>query len=130
MNNNERMLYQNNSIGYLLVIGFVALNTYYTIFILNAMEKNSGVGVFVMLTILLMLLGFLMAIKVKIYSMIWSIISIIVGLFQITRIFFTSNNLEGLFGQSLNVILIVSGILCFCGGVYSARLTKIRNSLK
>ena len=107
MKNNERLLYQNNNIGYLLIIGFVALNTFYTIFILNNMERDSSVGVFVMLTILLMLMGFLMAIKVKTYSILWSVFALIVGTFQIFRLLFTTNNLTGLFGLVLNIVLVV-----------------------
>jgi len=130
MANNERMLYQNNNLGYFFVIGYIVLNTIYTFFILNVMEKDSGIGIFVMLSIVLLLLGFLMAIKVRIYSLIWSVITIITGVFQFIRIFFTQNNLDGALAIGVDIILIISGIICVSGGLISVKLTKIRRSLK
>lgn len=130
MTNDERLLYQNNNLGYFLILGFIVLNTFYTVYVLNAMDRDSTIGVFVMLTIVMLLLGFLMAIKVKIYSILWCYIAIGVGAFQTVRVFFTINNVPGFFGMSLNVILVVSGVLCIIGGVISLNLTKLRQSLK
>lgn len=130
MNNPERMLYQGNDLGYSLLIGFVALNTFYTVFILNVMDKDPRLGGFVMLTIFLLLLGFLMAIKVRTYSVLWSYLAIIIGVFQGTRILFTVNNVEGLFSLVLDVALITSAVLSVVGGIISLQKAKIRRNLK
>lgn len=130
MNNPERMLYKGNNLGYYLLIGFVTLNTFYTVFILNKMDKDARIGVFVMLTIFLLLFGFLMAIKVRKYSLFWSYLAIIIGVFQSMRILFTINNVEGLLSIVLDIVLILSALLCITGGVVSLRKTKIRNNLK
>lgn len=129
MKNDERRLYQNNNSGYMLVMVFIALNIIYTFFILNAMEKDQRIGIFVMLTIFLLLMGFLMAIKVRIYSLVWSIITITIGIFQLSRMFFTVNNLEGSLEGMMNIVLVISAIFCICGGVVSVINTMKRKRL-
>lgn len=130
MKNPERLLYQNNNKSYLLVIAFVVLNAAYTIFILNAMDKDYRIGGFVMLTIVLLLVGFLVAIKVRTYSISWSIAALFIGGFQFSRLFFTTNNLEGISSLLLNIILILSSIFCVTGGIVSLVYTGRRNRLK
>lgn len=125
----ERMLYQVNLKGYYLLIAFIALNTFYTVFILNEMDKDSQIGIFVMLTIFLILLGFFLAIKLKTYSVKWSYLTIIIGIFQGTRIVFTANNTEGALSLVLDLVLMLSALLCITGGVISLRKSKIRNKL-
>ena len=129
MKNNERRLYQNNTTGYLLILLFIVLNIVFTIFTLNAMDKDLSVGIFVMMTIVLLLLGFLMVIKVRIYSMAWSVLAVCVGIFQFSRLFFTPGNLEGAMALFMNIILIVSALFCISGGLVSVINTKKRSSL-
>lgn len=130
MKNPERMLYQNNNKGYLLVIAFIVFNTIYTVFVLNAMDKDRGIGIFVMLTIALLLLGFLTAIKVRTYSLPWSIAALVMGLFQFSRLFFTTVNFEGTVSLLLNLTLILSSVLCVAGGALSLIYTLKRHRLK
>lgn len=130
MRNDERRLYQNNNTGYMLVMVYIALNTIYTFFILNSMEKDLRIGTFVMLTIILLLMGFLMAIKVRIYSLTWSIITIVIGFFQFTRLFFTVSNLNSFLAVVMNIVLVLSAIFCLSGGFISVINTNKRNRLK
>jgi uncharacterized membrane protein len=94
------------------------------------MNNDRSIGVFVMLTILLLLVGFLMAIKVRTYSMAWSVTCIFVGVFQATRFFFTKSNLEGSTAILMQIILIVSALFCIGGGVLSVIKTTTRKNLK
>lgn len=130
MKNKERMLYQNNDAGYSLTIGFIITNIVYTIFTLNAMERTAELGIFVMLTIVLLLAGFLIAIKVRIYSVSWSVIGICVGVFQPIRLLFTHSNIEGLYATLLNIVLVISGVFCFSGGLLSLKKSLHRSKLK
>lgn len=113
-----------------MIIAFIALNTVYTVFVLNAMDKDRGIGIFVMLTIALLLLGFLTAIKVRIYSLPWSIFALAMGFFQFSRLFFTTVNLEETHAFLLNLILILSSVICVAGGLLSVIYTAKRNRLK
>lgn len=106
---------------------FIALNTVYSIFILNAMEPDSRSGGFVMLTIVMLLLGFLIAVKLQIYSLPWGYVAIVTGVFQMSRILFTVNNYEGTAFFLLNTALIVSALICLSSGVLSIINTKLRN---
>ncbi len=125
----ERLRFEKNRTPYLLILLFIGLNTLYSILILNAMAAVASLGVFVILTIVLLLLGFLVAVKVHMYSISWSYGAIVLGIFQISRILFTTNNLEGMTAVLMNGVLLSSGVLCAAAGLISRRISIKRKKL-
>ncbi|MDC7242354.1 MAG: hypothetical protein PQJ50_18515 [Spirochaetales bacterium] len=125
----ERLRFEKNRTPYLLILLFIGLNTLYSILILNAMAAVASLGVFVILTIVLLLLGFLVAVKVHMYSISWSYGAIVLGIFQISRILFTTNNLEGMTAVLMNGVLLSSGVLCAAAGLISRRISIKRKNL-
>lgn len=126
MKTEERLLYQKNKLGNLLILLSIALNVVYSIFILNNMTVDFKLGIFVMITILLLLIGFLTGVKVQAYSKQWSIVAVILGLFQCTRILFTESTLEGNMLLLMTVVLITSGLVCILGGIVSYNVSSKR----
>ncbi len=88
MANVERKLYESNRSGFVLMLLHIVLNVIFTIYVLNSMATNFEIGIFIMITIALLLLGFLTAVKVQNYSMTWGYVAIIIGLFQFVRLTF------------------------------------------
>lgn len=123
----ERRLYQNNFTGYLLILLYIAICAAHSIFLLNAMEINENLGVIVMLTIVLLLLGFLAAVKVRVYSLGWSYGAIAIGVFQFVRLFFNTGDLSGSPFLIVSILLISSASACITGGVVSAIACKKRD---
>lgn len=122
----RRNLYEDNKTGFTLVLLHIILNVVYSIFTIKNMETNYEVGIFIMTTIILLLLGFLTAVKVQKYSMPFSFVAIIIGLFQFTRPFFANNTASEGLTTTLNAFLILSGIVCVLGGIVSIRNARIR----
>ncbi len=129
MKRTERLLYQKNKPAQLLVLLFIAGNALYSIFVLNSLPKNIEIGFLVILTIFLLLFGFLVAVKVSTYSAFWSYGAMVLGAFQISRLLFTNHLLEGSTATIMNIVLVVSGLACIGGGVFSLLRTKQRSQL-
>ncbi len=129
MAKSERRLYQKNTIGYLLVLLHIALNVVYTIFSLNNMPVDYWIGIFIIITIAMLLLGFLTAVKVQSYSMVWSFAAVLLGIFQLSRLLFAPDIPSGSLNTFLFTVLIVSAVLCFAGGVISIRESRTRKKL-
>jgi len=123
---NQRRLYEKNKIGYVLVLFHIVLNVFYSINTIKHMDTSYDVGIFIMITIMLLLVGFLTAVKVQNYSMVWSMVAIIIGLFQFSRLLFTDNPVDGMFGSVLIIALVLSGIFCVLGGLVSIKNTQVR----
>lgn len=117
MRNVERKLYQKNKLGYSFILFFIALNVVYSIFMLNNMETNAQLGIFIFITILFFLLGFLTGIKIQAYSKPWSYVAIIMGLIQFSRMFVGEYILEANQLFILNIVLIASALSCITAGV-------------
>ena len=62
-------------------------NGLYAVTALNRMDATSDVGLIVMVTIVLFLLGFLTAVKIRAYSIQWSVGALLIGVFQTARFF-------------------------------------------
>ncbi|WP_058485789.1 hypothetical protein [Defluviitalea phaphyphila] len=122
--NKEKRLYQKNNLGYNFVIWFIILNTIYTIFKLNSMPVNLDIGIFVVITIILSLMGFLIAVKVRSYSLFWSYGSCVIGIIQLVRYFFDMGNIDII----LSAYLIVSAICIILAGFVSIKRSKERIS--
>lgn len=125
----ERKLYQKNKLGNLFVLLYIGLNIVYSIFNINMMPKASELGMFVMSTILLLLVGFLTGTKLTSYSKIWSVVAVILGIFQFVRLTFDVSYLEPNMIFMLNIVLIASGISVIIGGLITYRFSTQRAAL-
>lgn len=133
MRNDEMKLYRYNNVGYNLILLFIALNTIYSITILNSINPDFKLGLFIMVTIVIFLLGFLAAIKVQRYSRNWSIFAVLLGIYQLTRLTYYGNELTKVDSRIISLLIIVSAVACIAGGVISyintaRRLEFIKNS--
>ncbi len=129
MKRTERLLYEKNKPAQLLILLSIVLNALYSIFVLNSLDKNAGIGLLVILTIFLLLLGFLVAVKVSTYSEFWSYGAMGMGVFQVIRIFFSNHNLQGSMATIMGIVLVASGVACIAGGLFSLKRTKQRSQL-
>lgn len=126
MKQDEKKLYQNNILGYNLIMGFIILNTAYAIFTLKSMELNYKIGIFVMTNIILSLFTFLDAVKVKNYSILWSGLTFGIGIFQIIRFIMSENKFADKGNIMLSIVLLLSIVLVFLGAVVSMVRSKKR----
>lgn len=124
----EKKLYQNNILGYNLVMGFIVLNTVYAIFKLKSMTLDYNIGIFIMSNIILSLLSFLNAVKVKNYSILWSYITFFIGIFQIIRFILGDNNFSDKGNIILSLILLLSIISIFLSACVSILRSKKRQN--
>lgn len=127
MSNDEKKLYQKNIIGYNLILLFISLNTAYTIQMLKSMKVDYYIGIFIITTIVLSLISFLAAVKVRIYSQLWGYLSVGLGIFQISRFLLNSDKFVGI-NVLMNIILISSALCAIIGGVTSIVRAKKRTS--
>ncbi|MDC7221041.1 MAG: hypothetical protein PQJ59_13985 [Spirochaetales bacterium] len=131
MKHKERRIFQKNKIGFLLILAFIILNTVYSIYTLNSMEKDYFLGSFTMQTILLLLFGFLTAVKVQNYTnTAWCLAAVVLGAYQAVRILFVQTGAVGGQLAFLNIVLILSAGFAIAGGVLSFIWTKERQSIE
>lgn len=117
MNNGEKLLYQNNNLAYNLTLGFILINTIVMIIVLKSMTINIRVGSFILFNIILSLISFLLAIKVKKYSINWAILGVCIGALQGVRSY-TLPQLPSVGTNKLLVALsIISSVLVIMGGI-------------
>lgn len=127
----EKRLYQNNILGYNLVIGFVALNMIYCLFTLKNMALDYKIGIFIMTNIVLSLVSFLSAAKVKNYSILWSYITFVIGIFQLARYFLEKGIHQSKPATYISMCLIMSIFFIFIGSLISIfRSTKRKNYVR
>lgn len=128
MNKGEKLLYQDNKSGYKLILAFIVLNTFITIFVLRSMTINTAIGVFVMYNIVLSLVSFLAAIKVKKYSMGYAVFSLALGVLQ----FIVSFNMPKLSDPGRNTLVtlltIAEALIVITAGVITIIKSKIRKN--
>jgi hypothetical protein len=126
MKNGEKLIYQDNKTAYELAIGFILLNTLATILTLNFMEINIRIGTFVMFNIILSLVSFLMAMKVKKYSLSWAYGAVIISIIQFLRSFFMPELADQLKNQMTMIIMIASAGLILASGIVTIGKAKTR----
>lgn len=124
----EKRLYQNNVLGYNLVIGFIILNTIYSILTLKNMVLNYKIGIFVMTNIILSLVSFLAAVKVKNYSILWSYSTFGIGIFQAIRLFLENGIFIDRGNTYLTIIMIISIVSVISGSIVSIIRSNKRRS--
>lgn len=125
MKKGERLLYQDNKLGYQFALCFIILNTVVTIGILRSMTINIRIGSFVMFNIILSLVSFLMSMKLKKYSMDWGVFAIILGVIQTARAFILP---EANANVLMMILTVASAVFSVAGGIATIRLANIRRS--
>lgn len=115
----QRRLYENNRLGYLLMLVFIAGNALYAVIALNRMPATNAVGLLVMVTIALFLLGFLTAVKVRAYSRRWSYGALLIALFQTVRAVVALSASSAQMVVPTTVFLLGSAVACLVAGVAS-----------
>ena len=74
MKNKEILLYSQNTTSQQLFMLYLLANTAFTIFFANASNVDADLGLFIILNIILALLGFLTAVRERVYAMFWGYI--------------------------------------------------------
>ncbi|MDF2698619.1 MAG: hypothetical protein K0Q49_175 [Haloplasmataceae bacterium] len=139
MSRKEKYLYQENRLGYSLVILFILINAVNAIVELNNMSIDKGLGITVFVNIIISLVTFLSAVKIKKYFINWTYFTFLLGLLQFYRIKFVPIETAEKVGKviffnfSVNKILITclitSGILAIIGALISFRKCIIRKRI-
>jgi len=121
MKKNERLLYQANTFSSSLALFYLVFNTCQTIFTLNAIDV-SGAGIRVMeiilLNIMLSFLVFIAASEIKRYSRLWSLISLLTGIFQCMRYFIIPSVSPEAFVR-ISVTLVTAGVILIIASLVS-----------
>jgi hypothetical protein len=109
----EKLLYRQNKFSGNLLMIYLLLNTYYTVYVLNKIPMNYYVGIFIMINIFLSLFVFLLSSKLKVYSMPWSITSAILSILLVFRYFVDRKIVLPQIGRPMNIriVMILSVIL-------------------
>lgn len=127
MKNNERLLYQQNTISQQLFMLYLLGNTAFTIFYANAADVNSDLGLFIMLNIVLSLLAFLTAVRQRLYAMNWGYVGLVIGVFQILRLLWIPEEIVNPLRLQLVGLLFVTASLAIVGSVICLKRTTGRD---
>jgi hypothetical protein len=92
------------------------------------MAVNLRIGSFVMLNIILSLVSFLLAMKVKKYSMSWGVFSIILGVLQFSRSFILPESASGGTNRAAVILTIASSLFAMAGGIVTIIKTTVRRN--
>ena len=79
MKKNEILLFQQNTVSQQLFTFYLLGNTAFTTFVANAADVDKDLGLFIMLNIVLSLLGFLTAVRQRVYAINWGYVGIAIG---------------------------------------------------
>jgi hypothetical protein len=125
----EKMLFIQNKLGYTFVLLYLVFNTAYTIKILNSMTPNRFIAIEVMLNIVLSLLAFLAAVKIKNYLVQWAYVIVGLGVFEFVRILLIPNSISGSNLRYLIVTLALAGVFALIGSYITIQKNKLRNQV-
>ncbi len=120
----QMLIYKPNSLSYWLIVLSLASSTFTDVMILRSIEYNSKVLYFVLGAILTSLLLFLLAVKIKLYSVKWAKAGMVFGVLQFARIFLLPSNI----GIVYVVLMLVAVTLTFAGCIFSIKRTTSRNN--
>ncbi|MDF2610302.1 MAG: hypothetical protein K0R92_1776 [Lachnospiraceae bacterium] len=126
MANGEKLFYQDNKTGYSLVLGFILLNIAATIFTLKSMYIDYNIGIFTLYNIILTLLSFLAAVKLKKYSLNWAIFSLMICFLQVIRSFRIPELKNSDMKQLIVILMLSSTVLLFLGGITTIAKVKVK----
>ncbi len=122
----EKYLYLENKLSQQLILGFLLLNTLFTVIYINSMAVNSRLGAFVMINIFLSLIAFLMAVRQKLYDIAWGYGGIALGIFQVSRLFFIPEEIVNPNRLILQILIIITAVLAFAGSAICIKRTQER----
>lgn len=124
----EKLFYQDNKTGYSLVLGFILINIAATIFTLKAMYINFNIGIFTLYNIILTLISFLAAIKLKKYSLNWALFVFVISFLQVIRSFRLPELKNADLKQLIIILMLSSTVLLFLGGITTISKFKVRKN--
>ncbi len=124
----EKLYYQENKLAYSCVIGFIILNVATTILTLRSMTIDFYIGIFTMYNIMLTLISFLAAVKLKKYSSIWAIIALIISFIQFIRCFKMPELKNEEMSLVIIVMMLVSAVLLLLSGIITLTKAKVREN--
>lgn len=127
MKNKEILIYHQNTISQQLFMLYLLGNTAFTIFYANSTDVDKDLGLFIMLNIVLSLLAFLTAVRQRVYAMNWGYVGLAIGLFQIMRLMWIPEEIEGSLHLLLIGLLIATGSLAILGSVKCLQRTSDRD---
>ena len=127
MRNNERLLYQQNTISQQLFMFYLLGNTAFTIFFANTADVDYDLGLFIMLNIMLSLLAFLTAVRQRVYAMNWGYVGLLIGVFQILRLLWIPEEIVNPVRLQLVGLLLVTGSLAIAGSVICLKRATYRD---
>lgn len=122
----ERLFYQTNKQSYNLILIYILLNILYIILYLNHMNVDIWVSYVSIVNIIILLISFLVAARIKVYDRKFQYVPIIFGIIQVFRLFTIPKEIVGKIKIILLIILIISAICCFM----SSYIAIIKNNLR
>lgn len=117
MKKHEKLLYQENSISYQLMLMYILGNTAYILIYVNKMDVDYQLGFFVILNIFISLLSFLIAVRQKLYVLQWGYVGIAVAAFQFIRLLWIPEEIVNPFRLLLSTLLIATGTFALAGSI-------------
>lgn len=126
MKNKEILLYSQNNISQQLFMFYLLVNTAFTIFYSNTANVDKDLGLFIMLNIILSLLGFLTAVRQRMYAKEWGYIGLAIGVFQLVRLMWIPEEILNPLRFALLAMLLVSGTLAIIGSMMCIRRSTDR----
>lgn len=126
MKNKEILLYSQNNISQQLLMFYLLGNTAFTIFFANTVDVDVDLGLFILLNIILSLLGFLTAVRQRVYAIFWGYVGLGIGVFQLLRLIWIPEEIMNPLRLALFGMLIVSGSLAIIASVMCVRRTTDR----
>ncbi len=128
----EISLYQTSDTAYKLVLFSVLFEIYYVITVLGSMEINFMVGVVTMTNIVIMFSLFTIAIKVNVYSELWTKIGYGLSVYLAVRILVLLPSLIKPFANQTAIYAssIITFALLFLGCITSTQKIKMYNQAK
>lgn len=126
--NKNQVYYPLDNLSYKLVLLFLIINTFLSILTINYMTPNIRIGVEIMITIIISLLSFLIAIRLQNYTPTWEFRTFILGIVQLLRIIVLpslhSNGLQ----LMVQVMLLLSGLLLIGVSLMSRKNQRKRDA--
>lgn len=126
MKTNEKRLYLENTLSQHLIIIYILGNTAFAIFYVNNMDVDVQLGGFILLNIVLALVGFLMAVRQKMYDISWAYPGIAMGLFQFIRMLWIPEEIVNPIRLLIVILLIVTGLSALVGSIICIKRSQER----
>ena len=117
------MNFKQDKLSFYLLMIFIVLNTILTMNSSQTMEQTIRLFSYCMFNIILTLLVFLAAEKIKNYNIKWSYVTICIGVIQLLRLIVMPQNTMSI---SNVVMYIITGLAAVIAGLLSAYKCKLR----